>query len=221
MKYVPQLWLRRKLQACAHRCRRCVEPRRFTALTYCCCCCCHEYTTFSFLCLPKLRSQDTPMQRLNRSTQRATVLKKEASDISNFVENHISHLSTAFRQLTGRGGSLITKFKASASQPINDLMAAGNAAMRDAEAAAASAQRDRDQIKASVDEIAAETGRKETQTQAAAAAKANNVDTPNHKLLPRLRRLLLTRRCLKVNAVNHVETSRAGYGNPCVADSGE
>lgn len=80
--------------------------------------------------------------------------------MNNSVENHISRLSTAFGQLTGGAGSLITKFKASASQPINDLIAAGYAAMRDAENAASSAQRDRDQLKSNADEIAAETERK-------------------------------------------------------------
>lgn len=121
---------------------------------------------------PYLHFQDTLPNELNKSTKSAEALEEEAPDAKDTVENRIHQLSTVFSHLTTAAVSIVTKFKASASQPLNDMKAAGAATVPDAGAAAASTQRVVDYDKSAVDEIAAKAEGKAIYRAASATIKA-------------------------------------------------
>lgn len=153
------------------------------------------------ICVPKLRSQVTPLDKVNRS-ERAEALKEEESDLREFVENHICPISKVFSHLNGAACSITARFKASASQPISDLQAAGAAALRDYGAAL----RDTDKCNtAVVDEMS--VGAEENEISRATAATAGAKSTT------------AKRKLLLVNAVDDV--NRVGAGDESGADAGE
>lgn len=112
-------------------------------------------------------SQETALSKLAASRKRAEILKKEASAVRGFVKKHIEPMSMALDQLIGAAS-----FKASLSQPIKDLKAAGDVGTREAAAAASSAQSDVDTNTAIVDSIAAEEEARRAATEAVAKAEA-------------------------------------------------
>lgn len=99
-------------------------------------------------------------------------------------------------------GSPRASFNMSASQPVNDLEAAGAAAMRDAAAAApACAESDVGKNKAIADEFAA--GAEEKEIDGGVVPIAAGIASP----------VSAKRKLLQANAVDGMTTSRAGDGD--------
>lgn len=157
----------------------------------------HKFSTTLF-CLPPhiVLSQDTPLEKLNKSTRLAEVLEKEESGIQDFLENRVRPFSASYDHLIGTAGRIATRLRAHASQPINGLKAPG--------VPSASAHTHVDNRKALAHEIKTEAENKQI-VRAAAAAKARAV--------PGKRKLV------QANAVGVVKTSQTGGGDG--ADRGE